>query len=80
MTDMLFDPFDLSGLLLPNRIVMPPMTRARAAAGQVPTDMMATYLYFSKGILLIGVEYLVFCIIVIFGFWRWRSEFRKYST
>jgi len=43
MTRMLFDPFDLSGLLLPNRIVMPPMTRARAAAGQVPTDMMATY-------------------------------------
>ena len=43
-------------------------------------DMMATYLYFTKGILLIGFEYLAFCIIVIFGFWRWRDEFRKYSA
>ena len=43
MTQMLFEPFALSGLLLPNRIVMPPMTRARAAAGQVPTDLMAKY-------------------------------------
>jgi len=43
MTQMLFEPFNMSGLLLPNRIVMPPMTRARAAAGQVPTDMMAEY-------------------------------------
>lgn len=43
MTQLLFEPFDLSGLILPNRVVMPPMTRARAAAGQVPTDMMAKY-------------------------------------
>ena len=43
MSQTLFDPFNLSGLLLPNRIVMPPMTRARAAAGQVPTAMMAEY-------------------------------------
>jgi N-ethylmaleimide reductase len=39
----LFDPFVLGGLHLPNRIVMPPMTRARAAAGGVPTSMMAEY-------------------------------------
>jgi len=43
MTQSLFEPFDLRGLLLPNRIVMPPMTRARAAAGQVPTSLMAEY-------------------------------------
>ncbi len=42
-------------------------------------DMVATYLYFAKGILLIGFEYLAFCIIAAFGFWRWRSEFNKYS-
>lgn len=43
MMQSLFEPFDLRGLLLPNRIVMPPMTRARAAAGQVPTPLMAEY-------------------------------------
>ncbi|MFC7518654.1 alkene reductase [Herbaspirillum sp. GCM10030257] len=39
----LFAPLRLGQLTLPNRIVMPPMTRARAAAGEVPTDMMAQY-------------------------------------
>jgi len=43
MSAALFDPFVLGGLHLPNRIVMPPMTRARAAAGGVPTPMMAEY-------------------------------------
>ena len=42
-------------------------------------DIVATYLYFTKGILLIGYEYLAFCIIAAFGFWRWRTEFKKYS-
>jgi N-ethylmaleimide reductase len=39
----LFDPFSLGALALPNRVVMPPMTRARAGAGQVPTPLMAEY-------------------------------------
>jgi N-ethylmaleimide reductase len=43
MSTTLFDPFDLGGMTLPNRIVMPPMTRARAAAGGVPTALMAEY-------------------------------------
>jgi N-ethylmaleimide reductase len=43
MSPGLFDPFRLGGLRLPNRVVMPPMTRARAAAGEVPTRMMADY-------------------------------------
>ena len=43
MSAGLFDPFTLCGLHLPNRVVMPPMTRARAAAGEVPTRMMADY-------------------------------------
>ena len=38
----LFTPCDLSGLVLPNRIVMAPMTRARAP-DTVPTADMATY-------------------------------------
>lgn len=40
---MLFTPCTLGGLELPNRIVMPPMTRCRAAEGDVPTPLMAEY-------------------------------------
>jgi N-ethylmaleimide reductase len=43
MSPTLFNPFDFGGMMLPNRVVMPPMTQARAAAGQVPTRMMAEY-------------------------------------
>lgn len=43
MTD-LFSPFRLGALDLPNRIVMSPMTRSRAAQpGNVPGAMMAAY-------------------------------------
>ncbi|HHA2629281.1 TPA: alkene reductase [Stenotrophomonas maltophilia] len=40
---MLFTPYRLGDLELPNRIVMPPMTRSRAASGNVPTALMARY-------------------------------------
>jgi len=39
----LFSPIELGGLQLPNRIVMAPLTRNRAAAGDVPRPMHATY-------------------------------------
>jgi N-ethylmaleimide reductase len=39
----LFTPFQLGPLLLPNRIVMAPMTRNRAGAGNVPTPLNAEY-------------------------------------
>ncbi|HVV11326.1 alkene reductase [Amycolatopsis sp.] len=39
----LFDSFPLGGLTLPNRTVMAPMTRVRAAAGGPATPSMATY-------------------------------------
>lgn len=39
----LFDPYRLGDLDLPNRIVMAPMTRNRAGAGNVPTDLVALY-------------------------------------
>ena len=39
----LFDSYDLGSLTLPNRMVMAPMTRNRATADGVATDMMATY-------------------------------------
>ncbi len=39
----LFQPYQLGSLTLANRIVMAPLTRSRAAAGDVPTPLMATY-------------------------------------
>jgi 2,4-dienoyl-CoA reductase-like NADH-dependent reductase (Old Yellow Enzyme family) len=39
----LFDPIQVGDLLLPNRVVMAPLTRCRAGAGRVPTDLMADY-------------------------------------
>lgn len=39
----LFSSYQLGSLQLSNRIVMAPMTRNRAAQGNVPTDLMATY-------------------------------------
>lgn len=39
----LFDPLQLGELLLPNRVIMAPLTRCRAGAGRVPTDLMAEY-------------------------------------
>jgi N-ethylmaleimide reductase len=38
-----FDPIDLSGTRLANRIVMSPMTRSRAAEGGAPTDLTVEY-------------------------------------
>lgn len=43
-THLLFQPFDMSGLHLANRIVMAPMTRCRAMdKGDIPTPLMAEY-------------------------------------
>lgn len=42
-------------------------------------DILGTGLYFAKGIMLIGIEFFVFCIIAAYGFWRWRQEYRSYS-
>src|SRR5690606_34314094 len=40
----LFDPLQLGDLVLPNRIIMAPLTRARASGGQrVPNALMARY-------------------------------------
>lgn len=39
----LFDPLRIGDLLLPNRILMAPLTRLRASAGHVPNALMAEY-------------------------------------
>lgn len=43
MSTSLFESFDLGKLHLKNRMVMAPLTRCRATAEHVPTDLMATY-------------------------------------
>lgn len=39
----LFEPLQVGALRLPNRIIMAPLTRCRAGAGRVPTDLMREY-------------------------------------
>ncbi|MGB4468477.1 MAG: alkene reductase [Azovibrio sp.] len=39
----LFDPLQVGELVLPNRILMAPLTRCRASAGRVPNALMAEY-------------------------------------
>jgi len=43
MSDPLFQPLHAGALLLPNRVVMAPLTRCRASAGRVPNALMAEY-------------------------------------
>lgn len=43
MNDLLFQPLQAGDLVLPNRIVMAPLTRCRASAGRVPNALMAEY-------------------------------------
>lgn len=40
---MLFEPYDLGGIRLANRVVMAPMTRSRATPDHVPTALIAEY-------------------------------------
>ena len=39
----LFDTLPLGDLVLPNRVIMAPLTRCRASAGRVPNALMAEY-------------------------------------
>jgi 2,4-dienoyl-CoA reductase-like NADH-dependent reductase (Old Yellow Enzyme family) len=39
----LFQPLKVGALTLPNRIIMAPLTRARAGDSRIPNDLMATY-------------------------------------
>ena len=43
MSVSLFEPVNLGEVSLKNRVLMAPLTRMRAGAGDVPTDLMAEY-------------------------------------
>lgn len=42
-------------------------------------DIVATYMYFAKGIKFVGFEYLVFCFIAAYGLWNWMREYKSYT-
>jgi N-ethylmaleimide reductase len=56
MTATLFAPLKLQGLSLPHRIAMAPLTRSRAGAGNVPTEMNVEYYRQRAGAALIVTE------------------------
>jgi nicotinamide mononucleotide transporter len=39
-------------------------------------DVIATYLYFAKGIKFVGIEYLIFCFLALFGLLNWMREYK----
>ena len=43
LADILFEPLRLGALALPNRVIMPALTRMRAGAGGIPTPLNAQY-------------------------------------
>lgn len=49
-------------------------------AAWILTDAVATYLYISKNILFVGVEYFVFCLIAAYGLWQWSREAKQATT
>lgn len=42
-------------------------------------DVVATVLYFQKGILFLSLEYGVFCFIALAGFLNWSKQYRQYT-
>ena len=43
-------------------------------------DVIATYMYFIKGIKFVGIEYLAFCFIAAYGLWNWVNQYKTYSS
>ncbi len=43
-------------------------------------DGISTYIYFVKGVKLVGIEYALFCLIALQGAWHWTQEYQAYPT
>ncbi len=43
-------------------------------------DVIATYMYFMKGIKFVGLEYLAFCFLATFGLLNWIKEYKSYDN
>lgn len=46
----------------------------------IVVDILATFLYFAKGIMLYGLLYFGLTILAAFGLWHWIKEYRSYQT
>ena len=46
----------------------------------IVVDIIATWLYYVKGIKFYSAEYFIFTIIAAFGLWHWYKEYRSYQT
>lgn len=46
----------------------------------IGVDMIATYMYYVKGIKFVSIQYLVFCFIAAFGLWQWQRVYKSYSS
>jgi len=46
----------------------------------IVVDLVATYLYFIKGVKFYSFEYLVFTVLAAFGLWNWWREYNSYTT
>jgi nicotinamide mononucleotide transporter len=45
----------------------------------IAVDVVATYLYFIKGVKFYSLEYLIFTVIASFGLWHWLKEYKAYG-
>jgi nicotinamide mononucleotide transporter len=43
-------------------------------------DIVATGLYYVKGVKFLSVEYFVFTILAAYGLWNWMQEYKRYQT
>jgi len=43
-------------------------------------DMLATYVYFSRDLLVSSILYFIFCGLAIYALWNWHREYRGYRT
>ncbi|MCV2359027.1 alkene reductase [Paucibacter sp. TC2R-5] len=73
---MLFSPLQAGALSLPNRILMAPLTRARASQGHLPNDLMAEYYAQRASAGLIVTE----CTMIAAGTSAFASEPGIYNT
>ena len=49
-------------------------------AAWILADVVATSLYFAKGILVVGIEYFIFCLIAAYGLWSWQRQSKAVAT
>jgi nicotinamide mononucleotide transporter len=45
----------------------------------IVVDLLATYMYFVKGIKFVSLQYLIFSFIAMYGLWHWLREYRSYA-